>query len=57
MLEQAGETMSDQISNVRLVEGRAQVQTGSKTFIVSRGDAQDDTLFCPVELVVGALGS
>ena len=49
--------MSDQISNVRLVEGQARVQTGSKTYIVSRRDAQDDALFCPVELVVGALGS
>ena len=53
----AGETMSDQISNVSLVDGQAQVQTGSKTFIVSQRAAKDDTIFCPAELVVGALGS
>jgi hypothetical protein len=49
--------MSEQVSMIRLEKNRAQVQIGGRTFFVSERNSQGDDSFCPVELVVAALGS
>lgn len=49
--------MTDYTTHVRLVNGQAEVQTGSTVYTISRKDIHDDPNSCPVELVVGALGS
>jgi hypothetical protein len=49
--------VTDYTTHVRLVNGQAEVQTGSNVYTVSRKDIHDDPNSCPVELVVGALGS
>ena len=49
--------MTDYTTHVRLVNGQAEVQTGRSVYTVSRKDIHDDPNSCPVELVIGALGS
>jgi len=44
-------------SRIRLVEGRAEVQIGNRSFTVARRDEHNRSHTCPVELVVAALGS
>lgn len=44
-------------SRITLVNDRAKVQFGKRTFMVAGQDAEDSPLCCPVELMVGALGS
>ncbi|MEA3437618.1 MAG: hypothetical protein U9R43_14205 [Thermodesulfobacteriota bacterium] len=44
-------------SNTRLVEGRAEVQIGNRSFTIARRDEHNRSHTCPVELVVAALGS
>ena len=44
-------------SHTRLVEGRAEVQIGNRSFTIARRDERNRSHTCPVELVVGALGS
>lgn len=44
-------------SSVCLVEGRAEVQIGNRSFTISRRDEHNRSYTCPVELVVAALGS
>ncbi|MGD2269078.1 MAG: hypothetical protein PVI06_01650 [Desulfobacterales bacterium] len=49
--------MNDYTSHVIYENGKAQVQLGSRSFTVARRDAAGGYLCCPIELVVGALGS
>ena len=49
--------MTDYTTHVRLINGQAEVKTASTVYTVSRKDIQDDPNSCPVELLVGALGS
>ena len=49
--------MQNYSSYVKYENGKAQVQFGNRTFTVTRRDTDDDYRFCPIELVVGALGS
>lgn len=44
-------------SRVTLVNGRAEVHFGNRTFTVAGKDAEESSLCCPIELMVGALGS
>ncbi|MGD9227339.1 MAG: hypothetical protein PVF26_12630 [Desulfobacterales bacterium] len=44
-------------SHVRFVNGRAEVQIDSRSFTVAGRNARNGSLCCPIELVVGALGS
>lgn len=44
-------------SHTLLVEGRAEVQIGNRSFTIARRDEHNRFHTCPVELVVGALGS
>jgi hypothetical protein len=44
-------------SHTRLVEKRAEVQIGNKSFTIARRDEHNRSHTCPVELVVAALGS
>ena len=46
-----------QVSTIRLIDGSAEIEIGGRTFTVSKRDAAHSTDMCPVELVVGALGS
>ncbi len=46
-----------QVSTIRLIDGSAEIKIDGRTFTVSRRDAAHSTDMCPVELVVGALGS
>ena len=48
---------TDYTTRVRLVNGQAEVQTGSTVYTVSRKDVHDHPNSCPVELLIGALGS
>ncbi len=49
--------MNKYYSCVTYENGAAQVKFGSQLFTVARRDAADGHLCCPIELVVGALGS
>lgn len=49
--------MTESYSHVRFVNGRAEVQFDSRSFRVAGRDARNSSLCCPIELVVGALGS
>lgn len=44
-------------SHVKLVNNRAEVHFGNRSFTVAGRDAEDSSLCCPIELMVGALGS
>jgi hypothetical protein len=49
--------MNEYSSHVKYENGKAQVQFGRRSFTVARRDAAGGYLCCPIELVVGALGS
>ena len=49
--------MNDYSSHVKYEKGKAQVQFGNRSFAVARRDSAGAYLCCPIELVVGALGS
>lgn len=49
--------MTDYNTYARLVEGRAEVQMGSRRISVSRRDVTSEPDSCPIELLVAALGS
>ncbi|MBW1696198.1 MAG: hypothetical protein JRH18_03125 [Deltaproteobacteria bacterium] len=49
--------METHISNIRLVDGQAEIQIGNINFTVSRRDSDNRTQCCPIELVMGSLGS
>ena len=49
--------MNEYSSHVKYENGKAQVQFGSRSFAVARRDSAGGYLCCPIELVVGALGS
>ena len=49
--------MQNYSSHVKYENGKAQVQFGNRSFTVTRRDTESDYLYCPIELVVGALGS
>ena len=49
--------MNDDTIQVKLIEGQAEVSLRNRRFYVSRRDLPDEPYNCPVELVVGALGS
>ena len=49
--------MAESSSHVRLVNGKAEVHFGSRSFTVAGLGAGTRSLCCPVELVAGALGS
>ena len=44
-------------ASVSLVDGQAHVTIGNNRFIVSARESTKDSYNCPVELVIGALGS
>jgi hypothetical protein len=44
-------------SHVKLVNKRAEVHFGNRSLTVAGLDAEDCSLCCPTELMVGALGS
>ena len=47
----------DYQSNIRLSNGRAEIQIGDISFAVTRRDTDSRHYMCPVEMVIGALGS
>ncbi len=49
--------MVDYTTHVRLVEGRAEIETKNRSLQASRRDEPNDPYNCPVELLIGALGS
>ena len=49
--------MSDEMTHVSLIAGRAEVRMGDRAFAVSRRDDRHDPVSCPVELITAALGS
>ena len=49
--------MTKSYSHVRFVNGKAEVQVDSRLFTVASRNARNSSLCCPIELVVGALGS
>ncbi len=49
--------MSEYTTQVRLANGRAQVRTGEREWVVSRRDDAGGLDSCPLELLVAALGS
>jgi hypothetical protein len=49
--------MSDHSAHIRLINGKAEVVTGSRSMLVSRRDVPGEPESCPVELVAAALGS
>ena len=49
--------MAESTSYVRLVNGGAEVHFDSRSFTVAGRNASNSSLCCPIELVVGALGS
>ena len=49
--------MQNYSSHVKYENGKAQVQFDNRAFTVSRRDKAGNDLCCPIELVVGALGS
>ena len=49
--------MTESSSHVRFVNGKAEVHFDSRSFTVAGREARNSTLCCPIELVVGALGS
>ncbi len=49
--------MAESSSHVYFVNGRAEVHFSNRSFTVAGLDAGNSSLCCPVELVVGALGS
>ena len=49
--------MTESYSHVRFVNGKAEVHFDGRSFTVAGRDAQNSTLCCPIELVIGALGS
>ena len=49
--------MTESSSHVRFVNGKAEVHFDSRSFTVSDREAPNRSLCCPIELVVGALGS
>lgn len=49
--------MTEFFSHVRYVNGEAEVQFDSRSFTVAGREALKRKLCCPIELVVGALGS
>ena len=46
-----------QLSTIRLEDGQAKLAVGERIFAVSRRDAGGNTGMCPVDMIVGALGS
>ena len=49
--------MTRQVVITRLIEERADINIGEKYFTVARRDAKGNPEMCPVELIIGALGS
>ena len=49
--------MDEKPITVRFVAGQAEVRMGSRSFTVSERHTDDRAAFCPIELVVAALGS
>ena len=49
--------MTESSSHVRFVNGKAEVHFDNRSFTVAGREACNSTLCCPIELVVGALGS
>ena len=49
--------MHNYSSHVTYENGNARVQFGNRSFTVNRRDTAGEYLCCPIELVVGALGS
>ena len=49
--------MDEYSSHVRYAAGRAEIQIGDKSFTVERRDSQNNAYGCPIELIIGALGS
>ncbi len=43
-------------SHVKLLNNKAEVRFGNRSFMVAGLDAEDSSLCCPTELMVGALG-
>ena len=46
-----------QLSTIRLEDGQAKLTVGERIFAVSRKDAGGNAGMCPVDMIVGALGS
>lgn len=51
------EPFMETMTIARLVDGKAKLEIGSRTFEVSTRDRKDSPAFCPFELLTGALGS
>lgn len=49
--------MAESTTYVRFVNGKAKVHFDSRSFTVAGREAGNSSLCCPIELVVGALGS
>lgn len=49
--------MADLTTHIKLIDGRAEVRSANHLYRVSRRDLPDEPFSCPVELLVGALGS
>jgi hypothetical protein len=49
--------MTEYSSHVRFVNGTAEFRFDGRSFTVADRNAQDSSLCCPIELLVGALGS
>ena len=49
--------MADPTTHIKLVDGQAEVKSANRLYRVSRRDRTGETFSCPVELLVGALGS
>jgi hypothetical protein len=49
--------MTESYSHVRFVNGHAEVQFDSRSFTVAGRDERHRSTCCPIELVIGALGS
>ena len=45
------------LSTIRLKDGQAKLAVGERIFTLSRRDAGGNTGMCPVDMIVGALGS
>ncbi len=45
------------LSTIRLEDGQAKLAVGARTFSVSRRETGGDSNICPVDMIVGALGS
>jgi hypothetical protein len=49
--------MTDLTTHIKLIDGQAEVKSATHRYRVARRDLPDSPFSCPVELVVGALGS